>query len=329
MNWYNVEDGSPNVHPDEVSIRKKTPVLEDPDGGFLIKGDGLATQPTPMGEYYDAPTGDQAPSSMEAMAEQLGSMCEVRDGVVSFRTDIYDGISKSEDKEEDPEKEESDDDIEDDDDEAGASGSGDDDAEKSKKKGTKKSEVDMSVFDELVKSQSKATPTQETAKGILGDFLEKAGPYIGPKGGKWADPQHKIPWDDKKGEGSKDPRTKVQERAVQWFKTVYGVSAEAQGSSGLRVPLEFARKIRSGLKANGQSIPKMVAQPGSSSVAMSAGSAIATVTAAHRQVINKPGGPYAITPIMDDKGEKRFELSTTTGGGTGDGDMIARVRTEA
>jgi 3D (Asp-Asp-Asp) domain-containing protein len=26
--------------------------------------------------------------------------------------------------------------------------------------------------------------------------LEKAGPYIGPKGGKWKDPEHKIPWED-------------------------------------------------------------------------------------------------------------------------------------
>lgn len=26
--------------------------------------------------------------------------------------------------------------------------------------------------------------------------LEKAGPYVGPKGGKWADPQHTIPWSD-------------------------------------------------------------------------------------------------------------------------------------
>ena len=30
----------------------------------------------------------------------------------------------------------------------------------------------------------------------LNDFA-KGGPYIGPKGGKWADPQHKIPWNDK------------------------------------------------------------------------------------------------------------------------------------
>lgn len=29
----------------------------------------------------------------------------------------------------------------------------------------------------------------------LKERLVKAGPYIGPRGGKWADPQHKIPWD--------------------------------------------------------------------------------------------------------------------------------------
>lgn len=26
------------------------------------------------------------------------------------------------------------------------------------------------------------------------DLLQKAGPYVGPRGGKWADPQHTIPW---------------------------------------------------------------------------------------------------------------------------------------
>ena len=31
--------------------------------------------------------------------------------------------------------------------------------------------------------------------------LEKAGPFIGPRGGKWADSKHTIPWDDKKGGG--------------------------------------------------------------------------------------------------------------------------------
>ena len=32
-------------------------------------------------------------------------------------------------------------------------------------------------------------------KFVITDTLEKAGgPFIGPKGGKWADPDHKIPW---------------------------------------------------------------------------------------------------------------------------------------
>ena len=32
--------------------------------------------------------------------------------------------------------------------------------------------------------------------GATSEVLEKAqgGPYIGPRGGRWADPQHKIPW---------------------------------------------------------------------------------------------------------------------------------------
>jgi hypothetical protein len=29
---------------------------------------------------------------------------------------------------------------------------------------------------------------------VLGEPLEKAGPFIGPRGGKWADPKHTIPW---------------------------------------------------------------------------------------------------------------------------------------
>ncbi len=32
----------------------------------------------------------------------------------------------------------------------------------------------------------------------LDDFLEKGGPYLGKRGGKWADPQHTIPWKEPK-----------------------------------------------------------------------------------------------------------------------------------
>lgn len=35
------------------------------------------------------------------------------------------------------------------------------------------------------------------------EILSKAGPYIGPKGGKWADPKHTIPWKEKKGRKKK------------------------------------------------------------------------------------------------------------------------------
>lgn len=37
-----------------------------------------------------------------------------------------------------------------------------------------------------------------------GTDMVKAGPFIGPRGGKWADPQYKIPWREKKhGRGRK------------------------------------------------------------------------------------------------------------------------------
>lgn len=40
----------------------------------------------------------------------------------------------------------------------------------------------------------------------LADFAKGGGPYLGPRQGKWADPQHTIPWDDKiHGAGAKKP----------------------------------------------------------------------------------------------------------------------------
>ncbi len=43
---------------------------------------------------------------------------------------------------------------------------------------------------------------QQTRYVIDYGRLEKAGPYIGPKGGKWADPQHTIAWNQKKHGGA-------------------------------------------------------------------------------------------------------------------------------
>lgn len=47
------------------------------------------------------------------------------------------------------------------------------------------------------------------------DGLEKAGPYIGPRGGKWADPQHTIPWKDS---GTRD---KSGENSLKYRKYLY------------------------------------------------------------------------------------------------------------
>jgi hypothetical protein len=40
------------------------------------------------------------------------------------------------------------------------------------------------------------------------DLIKAAGPYIGPHGGKWADPEHKIPWQEKKHSGKAAPKAK-------------------------------------------------------------------------------------------------------------------------
>jgi hypothetical protein len=62
------------------------------------------------------------------------------------------------------------------------------------------------------KSLNEETDMEKALSGIddLGEYLEKAGgPFIGPRGGKWADAGHKIPWKEQKdydtstGEGQK------------------------------------------------------------------------------------------------------------------------------
>ena len=62
------------------------------------------------------------------------------------------------------------------------------------------------------KSLNEETDMEKAFSGIdgIGEYLEKAGgPFIGPRGGKWADSEHKIPWKEQKdydtttGEGQK------------------------------------------------------------------------------------------------------------------------------
>lgn len=57
--------------------------------------------------------------------------------------------------------------------------------------------------------------------------LTKAGPYIGPRGGKWADPQHTIPWQE-------TVHGRAQARAAQ---------KEAKASPEIQAALEKVRKV--------------------------------------------------------------------------------------
>jgi len=47
------------------------------------------------------------------------------------------------------------------------------------------------------------------------DEFAKGGPYIGPKGGKYADPQHKIPWTDKKEKPDRPGRDRDREKFME------------------------------------------------------------------------------------------------------------------
>ena len=54
----------------------------------------------------------------------------------------------------------------------------------------------------VVDDKAKLDKTSRLDTKSLGDIdLEKGGPYIGPRGGKWADPKHTIPWDEDTGKG--------------------------------------------------------------------------------------------------------------------------------
>ena len=45
------------------------------------------------------------------------------------------------------------------------------------------------------------------------DRISKAGgPFVGPRGGKWADPQHKIPYNEKKHAGKPAPKAREHDK---------------------------------------------------------------------------------------------------------------------
>lgn len=66
------------------------------------------------------------------------------------------------------------------------------------------------------KSLNEETDMEKALSGIddLGEYLEKAGgPFIGPRGGKWADAGHKIPWKEQESDLT---RFMDQRKARKW-----------------------------------------------------------------------------------------------------------------
>jgi hypothetical protein len=66
----------------------------------------------------------------------------------------------------------------------------------------------MKLMEKVMGNTAKVTTKKSSLSDWADDILEKAGPYIGVRGGKWADPQHKIPWKEKKHAGKKEPKAK-------------------------------------------------------------------------------------------------------------------------
>ena len=73
-------------------------------------------------------------------------------------------------------------------------------------------DLDSSVWAERVELEEKLgliVPTYGPAEGdeTSKSLIKSGGPYIGPRGGKWADPQHTIPWEEP---GEKAPRKRAK-----------------------------------------------------------------------------------------------------------------------
>ena len=85
-------------------------------------------------------------------------------------------------------------------------------------KDEEKTEAEESKDEEKTEDSKDDKKAKKVEKGftmgyseLLSKSLEtfnKGGPYIGPRGGKWADPQHKIPYDEKKHKGKAEPKEK-------------------------------------------------------------------------------------------------------------------------
>jgi GGDEF domain-containing protein/GNAT superfamily N-acetyltransferase len=79
-------------------------------------------------------------------------------------------------------------------------------------------QIDLEHEFELAPFPEETEETEETAKKSLdsGDLAKaQGGPYIGPRGGKWADPEHTIPWEEGGGGGTPQGTPQPEEAQAQ------------------------------------------------------------------------------------------------------------------
>ncbi len=94
-------------------------------------------------------------------------------------------------------------------------------------------------------------------RGVPVDQLLKSegGPYIGPRGGKWADPQHTVPWKDPRGKlSAKDLRNQIHDamsavpirdgkpRPADWFKVTATTRDQEEGEYRITLNAEGGPK---------------------------------------------------------------------------------------
>ena len=109
----------------------------------------------------------------------------------------------------------------------------------------------LRVLDAYLKAKSmrKAEAAPEVDEALLIRLWERrglhksAGPFIGPRGGKWADPQHTIPWDDASG---KPLSSKVQDALI--------TTVNAVGSLDVTIK-KFARAGDRSMHVGGEKVP--------------------------------------------------------------------------
>ena len=72
------------------------------------------------------------------------------------------------------------------------------------------------------------TPDQldPLSKSGLAATIEKAGPFIGPRGGKWADSAHKIPWKETTGEPARKQEKEGKSKPGKWARAKKAVKKE-------------------------------------------------------------------------------------------------------